>query len=109
MTKTPEQLAARRARVKQMMDNGEVETDAIRRARKKAQQHQEELQSRADAVLAGLKPSSGRESIVQRISSPQVAISAVPEATRTIPAGKKVDDLAAQADKVLQSILSGEN
>lgn len=54
-TKTAEQLAARRARVKELMREGRVETEANKNRKKKAQKYFDQLQDRADLILAGLK------------------------------------------------------
>lgn len=55
ITKTPEQLAARRARVKQFFVNGRVETEANKNRKKKEQKYFQALEDRAELILAGIK------------------------------------------------------
>lgn len=55
ITKTPEQLAARRARVKQFFVEGRVETEANKNRKKKEQKYFQALEDRAELILAGLK------------------------------------------------------
>lgn len=54
-TKTAEQLAARRARVKELMQEGRVETEANKNRKKKEQKYFQALEDRAEIILAGLK------------------------------------------------------
>lgn len=54
-TKTPEQLAARRKRVKELIANGQVETEANKNRKKKEQKYFQALEDRAEIILAGIK------------------------------------------------------
>lgn len=54
-TKTPEQLAARRARVKELIESGRVETEANKNRKKKEQKYFQALEDRAEIILAGIK------------------------------------------------------
>lgn len=54
-TKTAEQLAARRARVKELIESGRVETEANKKRKKKEQNYFQALEDRAEIILAGIK------------------------------------------------------
>ena len=54
MTKTPQEIAARRARVAEMIAEGAVMTDAMRRKQKAAAKSQKQLEDAADNIIAGL-------------------------------------------------------
>ena len=55
ITKSPEQLAARRARVRELMTQGRVETEANKNRKKKEQKYFKALEDRAEIILAGIK------------------------------------------------------
>lgn len=99
ITKTPEQLAARRARVKELMNSGRVESDKLRKARKDEAKRMQTLEEKADMIIAGLQPSQVKE--IKKIEKTDTSDMSV----RTLPANKKYDNLASAADKVLKELL----
>lgn len=106
-TKTPEQLAARRARVKEMMKNGQVETDALRKQRKEAAKYQKQLEDAADLILTGLRPSKVIQS-EKDVLTREVVANVVPEANSYLSANDKTDTLAQKANTVLQELLNND-
>jgi len=94
------ELEIRRARVAQMIAEGAVETDALRRKRKQAAKYQQQLEDAAETILCGLR----------RGSTPKVATtpsSPIPQATvRRIAPNVKYDTLAFQANQILEELQS---
>lgn len=95
------ELEIRRARVAQMIAEGAVETDALRRKRKQAAKYQEQLESVAETILCGL----------QRGSKPKVAIT-TPRTQEQVSQGSvrriapnvKYDALASKANQILREL-----
>lgn len=91
-------IEARRARVAQMIAEGAVETDALRKRRKQAAKYQQQLEDAAETILCGLR----------RGSTPKVAItpsSPIPQATvRRIAPNIKFDTLAFKANQILEEL-----
>jgi hypothetical protein len=101
-TKTAEELAARRAKVSEWTRNNQVETTATRNARRKEAKRLQELQDKAEMILAGMTNVAATrrtENTQQPVQTP-VSNSVV----RKIEANQKVDKLASQADKVLKEL-----
>lgn len=93
--------AERRARLKQLFEEGRVETDAIRKRRKAEAKRQVELEAKAEVILAGLtshfKPKASVTETVARSEAPT-------EATRTLANGVKYDKLASAADQLIKEL-----
>lgn len=102
ITKTPEQLAARRARVKEMIASGNVMTDAKRKSQKEAAKRQQKLEDQADMILAGLRPSQVKE--IKKVTAPTPLNE---ENVRTLDNNQKFDVLASRANQVLADLLNG--
>lgn len=102
ITKTPEQLAARRARVKEMIASGAVMTDAKRKAQKEAAKYQQQLEDKADMILAGLRPSQVKE--VKKVATPTPLNE---ENVRVLSNNQKFDTLASRANQVLADLMNG--
>jgi hypothetical protein len=101
-------IAARRARVREMEQAGEVMTSA-RRTREKAKQRKEEkradeLEKAANAAINQVRGSSGRVSQKPMGSEPPEAKPAAPEATRRLRTGLRKDNLGTAADDILRKI-----
>lgn len=106
-TRSAEDLAARRARVNQLVASGRVENDRVRTARRNAQKRFNELQNKADIALAGLQASPSRRTGDNPITTPKARPETPVAATRVIPAGVKNDKLALAAEAVLKELLGG--
>ena len=105
-TKTPEELAARRARVKAMVESGAVVDDRTRAAKRKAQKRFDELEYKAELILSGLQAPARRQDSVAAMTTPKAVASAPVAATTYLAEGAKYDNLALAADKVLKDLLS---
>lgn len=105
-TKTPEELAARRARVKEMVESGAVVTDASRAAKRKAQKRFDELEYKAELIISGLQAPARRQERAVAVSAPKAVSNAPAAATTYLAEGAKYDNLALAADKVLKDLLS---
>ena len=105
-------IAARRARVKQMEDEGAVMTSS-RRAREVAKQRKEDKKAEAleragSAVLNQMRGASGRVSERPMGSEAPKAKEKAPEATRRLNPNLRKDNLGSAADRVLKSIKKEE-
>ena len=107
ITKTPEELAARRARVSGLIADGRVENDRVRTARRNAQKRFDDLQNRAEIALAGLQAPTTPRKGPSAITTPKARPECPTAATRVIPAGVKNDKLAQAAEAVLKELLEG--
>lgn len=105
-TKTAEELAERRSKVSQWIRNGQVETTQTRTARTKAQKEAQELQDKADMILAGLQASTKPFGSRASVTTPKVTSKAIPGAVAPLASNVKNDRLAVEANKVLQEILN---
>lgn len=105
VNKTPEQIAARRARVAEMYANGQVMTASKRAAAVRNQKKAQQLQDAADKLLNSLQAPT-RRSIQPMGTAPVIVKSAAPEATTYLSERVKVDSLAVAADKVLEELLN---
>jgi hypothetical protein len=105
-TKTPEELAARRALVSALIASGNVMNDAARTAKRKAQKRFDELEYKAELIISGLQAPARRQDRLAAITTPKVVSEAPAEATTLLAEGTKYDNLALAADKVLQDILN---
>lgn len=104
-TKTPEELAARRARVSSFFQNNRVETDTIRTKRRKEQKRLQLLEEKADQILRLEAPVRARNNNTS-IFTPKTISKAVPGAATPLPASVKNDRLAVEADKIIKELLS---
>lgn len=93
-------IEARRARIKQLMAEGRVETDALRKQRKDAAKYQQQLESVAETIICGLVSSSKPKS---NVSTPKTKSSA-PEANTKVAPRVKFDSLATKANEVLKEL-----
>ena len=105
-------IAARRARVKQMEDEGAVMTSS-RRASEVAKQRKEDKKAEAleragSAVLNQMRGASGRVSERPMGSEAPKAKEKAPEATRRLNPNLRKDNLGSAADRVLKSIKKEE-
>ena len=105
-TKTPEQLAARRARVKQMQEEGREMTSTMRTRIANQQRKAQKLQDAADSVIAGLNASQIASNRYKGISTAEVIVNVAPEATTNLSRNQKEDTLAVKASKVIQELLN---
>lgn len=105
VNKTPEQIAARRARVAEMYANGEVMTTSKRAAAIRNQKKEQQLQDAADRVLNSLQ-SPTRRSTQPMGAAPVMVKESAPDATTYLSSRAKVDTLAVAADKVLQELVN---
>ena len=105
-TRTPEQIAARRARVAQMTAEGRVMTSTMRTRIANQQRKAQKLQDAADAVIAGLNASQIASNRYSGISTAEVVINVAPEANISLSRNQKEDTLALKASKVLQELLN---
>ena len=93
--------AERRARLKQLFEEGRVENDAIRKRRKAEAKRQVELEAKAEMILVGLNPQSKpKVSVTETVARSE----APTEATRTLANGVKYDKLASAADQILKEL-----
>ena len=93
-------IEARRARVKQLIAEGRVETDKLRKQRKEALKYQTQLQERAETILAGLVSPSTQKN---KIPAPKVKQN-VPEANIKLTQKVKFDKLSSLANEVLKEL-----
>jgi hypothetical protein len=105
-TRTPEQIAARKARVAQMTAEGRVMTSALRTRIANQQRKAQKLQDAADAVIAGLNASQIASNRYSGISTAEVIVNVAPEATTNLSRHQKEDTLAVKASKVIQELLN---
>jgi hypothetical protein len=105
-TRTPEQIAARRARVAQMTAEGRVMTSTMRTRIANQQRKAQKLQDAADSVIAGLSASQIASNRYKGISTAEVVVVEVPEATTNLSRNQKEDTLALKASKVIQELLN---
>lgn len=96
-----EKLLARRARVKQLIKDGRVMNDSMRKQQKAALKYQTQLEDRAETILAGLVIHSKPKDNVS-VASPK--IEAPKEATTKLVKNTKVDRLASAADAILKEL-----
>lgn len=99
--------AARWARVAEMTASGEVMNSSRRTRLAKQQKAAQDLQDKADRVIASLQASQIASNRYKDISTAQPVEKVVPEPTTHLTANQKRDDLAATAAKVLEEILRG--
>lgn len=104
-SKSPEELAARRALVSSFFRDGRVENDKTRAARRKEQKRLELLEAEADKILRLQAPTRAKNN-TQSIFTPKVVVKTVPGAATPLPANVKTDKLAVEADKILKELLS---
>ena len=103
---TPDQIANRRARVKQMIAEGRVMTPEKRVTLEKQKKEAEKIQSDANKLIAGLQASqiaSNRykdTKVLERVFVP------APEATRHLSPRDKRDSLLVKSGKLIQQILN---
>lgn len=101
-TKTPEQLKARRDRVREMEKAGQVMTDAKRKAIKDRQKYLQQLEEKADMILVGLNTNNKpKRQPVSVINTSNEVIGSV----RILDREVKEDKLAQQASQIIQEIL----
>ena len=105
-TRTPEQIAARRARVAQMTAEGRVMDSKMRTRIANQQRKAQKLQDAADALIAGLSASQIASNRYKGISTAEVVVNVAPEATTNLSRNQKEDTLALKASKVLQELLN---
>lgn len=110
-----ERIAARRARVKQMEQEGKVMTSSKRTSRRAAKRRQEKAQEAREAQLAQLASGvlsslghTGKVSEKPMGSEGPEAKEAAPEATRRLATGLRRDNLGSAADKILRSMKKEE-
>lgn len=104
-TKTPEQLAERRARVSSFFQENRVETDSIRNKRRKEQKRLQLLEEKAEQILRLEAPVRAKNN-TQSIFTPKVTHKAVPGAVTPLASSIKNDRLAVEADKILRELLA---
>lgn len=105
-SRTPEQIATRRARVAEMYANGEVMASTRRTRDANQQRKAQKLQDAADKVIAGLQASQIASNRYSVKTMPEVVQVVVPEANTNLSRNKKEDTLALKASKVLQELLN---
>jgi hypothetical protein len=105
-TKTPEELAARRARVSSLHKEGRVENDAIRNAKRKEQKRFQTLEDKADLIIQGLIGSTMPLNSNKAVFTPKTISKVVPEASTPLPVNMKSDKLAVEAEKVLKELFN---
>lgn len=104
-TKTEEELRARRAKVSAWTRNGEVMTDAKRKRIKNEQKRLQELQDKADMILAGLNTNTKpKRQLTSNSNTPQSS-NIVEGSVRVLNRETKKDELAAKASQLIQEIL----
>ena len=93
-------IEARRAKVNQWIKEGKVMNDAMRKQQKEAAKYQQQLEDRAERILAGLvKVSKPKESVVVANTK-----QSAPEANIKITGKKKYDSLSVAADAILKEL-----
>ena len=98
---------ARRERLRIMKEQNRVETDAMRRRRRKAQIEQQKLQEAADRVISQIVSQSAAapSGRYNDISTAKVENVPIPEANRYLPSRVKYDRKAVNAQKALDLLL----
>jgi DNA-binding transcriptional regulator of glucitol operon len=100
-TKTAEELQERRAKVSKWTRNGEVMTDAMRKRIRDEQKRLQELQDKADMILAGLNTNTKPKRQTQTVNAPVIDNGSV----RNLSRETKSDELALKASQILKEIL----
>jgi len=93
-------IEARRAKVNQWIKEGKVMNDAMRKQQKEAAKYQQQLEDRAERILAGLVTHSKPKASVTDTKTKEIA----PEANTQIKAKVKVDALALAAEAILKEL-----
>lgn len=101
------EIERRRQRVAIMKAEGRVETDAMRRRRRKAQLEQQRLEEAAERIISQMRSqSSGAPSgRYNDISTAEVQKSPAPEANRYLSPRVKYDKKAVDVQKALDLLL----
>lgn len=93
-------IEARRAKVNQWIKEGRVMNDAMRKKQKEAVKYQQQLEERAERILAGLVTASKPKENVTVATTKQSA----PEANIKITGKSKYDSLSVAADAILKEL-----
>jgi hypothetical protein len=96
-----DKINARRARVKQLIAEGRVMTENMRKQQKAALKYQTQLEERAETILAGLVTHSKPKNCVV---DNQPKIKAPKEANTKLAKNMKIDRLASAADEILKEL-----
>jgi len=94
------ELELRRARIRQLREEGRIETDSMRKKRKQAAKYQSDLESTADTIICGLTRSSSRKIA---ITTPREK-SVTPDANVSLKSSVKFDQLSVTANQILQEL-----
>jgi hypothetical protein len=107
MSSTPAEIERRRQRVAIMKAEGRVETDAMRRRRRKAQLEMQNLEEAAERIISQLRSQSPRKPSgrYNDISTTQEQKSPAPEPNTYVSFGVKYDKKAVAAQNAIDSIL----
>lgn len=100
-TKTAEELQERRAKVSEWTRNGEVMTDAKRKRIRDEQKRLQELQEKADLILAGLNTNTKPKQQTQTVNASVIDTGSV----RNLSRETKSDELALKASQIIQEIV----
>lgn len=96
-------IEARHAKVNQWIKEGRVMNDAMRKNQKEAAKYQQQLEDRAERILAGLVTvSKPKEDVTVANNTKQAA----PEANIKITGKSKYDSLSVAADAILKELQS---
>lgn len=100
-TKSAEELQARRNKVSQWNREGKVMTDATRKRIRDERKRLQELEDKAEMIIAGLNTSNKPKSKKTTVNNSNFSEGSV----RSLSRNTKSDDLAMKASQIIQEIL----
>lgn len=101
ITKSNEELKARRERVKFLQRQGQVMNDSMRTQIQKQRKYFAQLEEKADLILAGINPTSNRKPQPTNQNQSNVDQGSF----RRLSQNDKYDKLAVEASKIIEDLV----